>query len=507
MALSLKLEIHFHENQELEKVYKILGVRSKIIKILDRKDNLVLVHYDDLSNYNQALLTPEILAVRGVLIDLEKEIVVAPSFGHTSYTVSDLLEFDEENKLVFRDDFNIEKVFYKDDIVISKAFEGVIIRVCWYNNKAYYLSYKKIDPEKSFWGNSDYFLEAYRIAGGPKEDQLFDTSKPYSSTCYFFLVSTPELLLASKVNLKSPVISFLGTLETDFGEAIEPSLVSKGKSEFQTTSEVSNNLEGPLILLRKQLSLEEANSFLLKGFYQEQNFPEIDYRFLPGEAVYITRKSDPKYHLLVRSSSYQWRYELRNEKPSIRACYYDLLFLGKKLLFKQNFLEFKRKFLALAVKDENFLEESLRNKGFLSYEDFSFSEQDKSKKELLKELSKSKEYLEKFVTMNLLYILPPKGQMDNLRIYQRFQEDQKKIKNFILKFLKLENMDLNKRKAKEELNSFKRELRSIYGDIKSLSNKLLFQKIESRLEKLDGGTIHSILTLAIKDEKRALLKN
>lgn len=506
MSISLRVDFQFKETEEFEKIFQILGFRSKLIKILDKKDDLLLLHYDESKIFSLPQIEDSVLSIRGTVIDMKREIIICPSFGYTSFAIKNKIEFDQEGKISFINNIGKNLTFDKDDIIISKAYEGFVIRAIWYDNKPYFFSYKKLDPSKSFWGKSDYFLDAYYNAGGPKHEEMFDTTKPFSSTCYFFLVSTSEVLVGSKINLEHPFVVLLDTVNLDL-KGIDQSLIAPGTFNFEIFYKIPERFNQPMVIGKEELTLEKGNEFLEKGFYSSLEVDQIDIRRNFGEAIYICKKSDPKYHILVKSDSYNWRCEIRNEKASVRLALYNLISLGKRMLIRSSLLEFKKKFLAVPIRDTSYIESKIKERGYLIWKDLLLEDKDKeSIKKMIKKPNEMKEELEKFVFLNLIFSLPPSLQRTYYRLYDEYKEQLVLIRKFIFSLTFRENPIISKRKAKNEITSFFNELQSIYGDIKKMKKKILKERISSRIENMEGNSLHSILTLALKEKNTKEVK-
>src|SRR5437763_8501385 len=181
------------------RVCDILGCKDiQSWSIIDTFEDLALVHYEedsDMTTYGH---------LRGILVDIETGAIIADSFGYTPTALANKIE-DNDGIISIKDKDDVNHIF-SGDYHIKRIFEGVVIRVIWYKSKLYRITHKKINPVRSRWGSSKPFISMYEEAGGPSAEQLFDTSKPYSSTCYHFLVVSPELLVGSRQKVSCPYI-------------------------------------------------------------------------------------------------------------------------------------------------------------------------------------------------------------------------------------------------------------------------------------------------------------
>jgi hypothetical protein len=313
-----KLFCQKYEGDELvQKVAEILNLPSIIgWSVVDTFENLAMVHYTDDADMNL------VGHLRGVLVDLEKEVVITDSFGYTPTIVADKIEFNSGN-LNMIDKDGKEFSFNEENVHINKLYEGVVIRVIWYNNKCFFLTHKKINPLKSRWGSSKYFLDMYKDANGPTAEQLFDTSKPYSNTCYFFLVVDKALLVGTRQHVENPYICFLFKKTLDINRDV--SECCEGISSFNINEKVGSIITEPCIINPNKLTIDEANAHLKYGYYKEFKFEDV--RQLTGEAliVYTMENGNIKNMVKVHSTSYEWRVNMRGNNPNITHQFYSLL--------------------------------------------------------------------------------------------------------------------------------------------------------------------------------------
>ena len=313
-----KLFCEKYQGDELtQKVAEILKVDTNSgWSVVDTFENLAMVHYNEDANMNL------VGHLRGVIVDLEKELIITDSFGYTPTIVSDKIEF-KNGHLNMIDKEGNGFIFNESNVIINKLYEGVVIRVIWYNNKCFFLTHKKINPIKSRWGSSKYFLDMYKEANGPTAEQLFDTSKPYSNTCYFFLVVDKSLFVGTRQQVENPFISFL--LKKTLNINRDNSECTGGIGSFN----ISNNMCGinnkSCIVKPENLTVEEANAHLTYGYYKK--FDVKDNRQLTGESliVYTMENGNIKNMVKVNSTSYEWRVNMRGNNPNITHQFYSLL--------------------------------------------------------------------------------------------------------------------------------------------------------------------------------------
>lgn len=284
--------------------------------VVDSDENKALVHYRD--DADKAVYGH----LRGVLLDLENGDVIADSFGYTPTAVALELK-STDNILSVKDTNGCVHDFTLDNVIIKKVFEGVVIRVIWHNSKLYRITHRKINPVRSRWGSAKSFISMYEEAGGPTAEQLFDTSKPYSSTCYDFLVVDQCLLVGTRQRVNVPYIIFLAKREMDIKRPVDQ--VAIGNPTFETTKEMTGSVTKSVIHDPPSLTLEEANAHLKFGYYDE--FTVQDCRQLTGEAVIIYSQQGSVITDIVKvhSPAYDWRVCLRGNNPNIANQFYTLL--------------------------------------------------------------------------------------------------------------------------------------------------------------------------------------
>lgn len=303
--LPFHLDASYKGDEDTQRVIQILKLEGpQGWSIVDRDGDLALVHYNDgadMEKYGK---------LRGVLVDLAAGYVVADSFGYTPVIVAESISEDDGNIRVRRsadDDVS----FDLSDAVIRPAFEGVVIRAVRHNGKTYRITHKKINPLRSRWGSSKTFLTMYEEAGGPTDEQLFDLSRPHSSTCYEFLVVDPSLCVASKKTVEKPYVVMIGA--RDFATPFDD--VSRGRFDFPTSSEI----ETGKVHVPPSLSVREVISHLDDG--------EGDYRLGEGGSVIVSTEREGRIVSAhkIHSRSYEWRSRIRNDNPNVPNQFYCLL--------------------------------------------------------------------------------------------------------------------------------------------------------------------------------------
>lgn len=284
--------------------------------VVQQQGNLVMVHYKDdadMKVYGN---------IRGCLIDIASKAILSDSFGYTPTAVASELTASE-GVISIKDKDGQCHTFNQDEVIVKRAYDGVVVRVIWYGGKCYRFTHRRINADRSRWGPSKPFISMYEEAGGPSPEQLFDTSKPYSSTCYYFLVVDRALIVGTRQMISAPYIVFLDQRSIDTKRPSEE--VAPGCPTFVTTDTVSGTVNTSHILVPEQLTLEKATRHLKYGYFEE--FQVGDVRQLTGEAVIMYHQVNGVVSSIVKihSPSYDWRVTMRGNNPNIRNQFYMLL--------------------------------------------------------------------------------------------------------------------------------------------------------------------------------------
>lgn len=410
------------------RVAEILGLEdTSSWEIIDQCDKLALVHYKEnhsLGGRNKQVEPVDMEKyghLRGVLVDVERGVVIARSFGYTPTVVSDRIEvIDDTITLV-----DTQKTIHKYDpekTLIKRVFEGVVIRVIWYEGKSYRLTHRKINPSKSRWGNSPLFLDMYKEAGGPTDEELFDTTKPFSDSCYVFLVCHPKLLVGTRQMVNKPYIVCLAHYKMDIKQ--DESLVASGIDSFKRSSEVTSEVNESFVHYPSNLTLEDANKHLMDGYYDRINVE--DERQKAGEAIILYEMKDgrPEKIIKVHSASYDWRIQMRGNDSNVKHRFYcllDLVYNCQNTPPSQLLNALSSKLVLFPAYEKSQLLEYLEaNKGVLfipDNEEIEFAPEDFQTRE-------SKIYL---LWINYVLSLPLNLQRDALGLYESLLEDKKGI--------------------------------------------------------------------------------
>lgn len=333
-----------------QRVSSILGLTDTHgWSIVDTHENLALVHYDDGADMDVHGW------LRGVLVDTEIGVIIAKSFGYTPTAVAKTIS-EVDGVISVCDTEGAVHTFSAVDTTIKRVFEGVVFRVIWHNSRAYRLTHRKIIPLRSRWGSSPSFLSMYQEAGGPTDEQLFDTTKAFSDSCYVFLVSHPSLLVGTRQNVTCPYIVCLGHYQMNTGRPAED--VAPGINNFSRSEAITGAVNEPFIHDPKTLSLQEANHHLRFGYYN--SFEADDERQLTGEAIIMYRMVDGEVADIVKihSPSYEWRVTMRGNNPNISHQFYSMLNLVyRDIKSDAAWQSFQNKFILFPIYDEQSLKQ------------------------------------------------------------------------------------------------------------------------------------------------------
>lgn len=424
----LSFDNSYKGDEKQQRVAEILGLPGPSgWSILDTHEDLVLVHYnEDADLVNR----PYLRDLRGIVLDLTAGCVVAKSFGYTPNAVADTLN-PENGSFKLKDQDGLEHTFPVEETIIKRVFEGVVFRVILYKGKVLRITHRKITPLRSRWGASPYFITMYTEAGGPTDEQLFDMTKPYSSSCYVFLVVHPSLLVGTRQKVNHPYIVHLVTHQMTLPYL--PEEIGEGLSAFPTNSKINGWVDEPFIHTPQSLSIDDANGYLQFGYYKP--FTVSDRRLQTGEALIVYRMVDGSVVDIVKvhSTSFEWRVNMRGNNPNITHQFYRLLdTVYNDIYTDENWRALTQKYIILPKHTEEFIRNIFTNhKGIVTLPTKTISRKIYTTKD-------SRIYL---LWMNYVLSLPQNFQEIGLDIISNFNKDRKDVINWINQ-LHLQNSDL-----------------------------------------------------------------
>ena len=353
------------------RIMDILQLNSEVgWSVVDSYKNLHLIHYND--DADMSLVGH----LRGVVVDVTHGLIVCSSFGYTPTICTNELVVNHEGNIVLHDNNNITHTFGKETMIKRCYDGGVVLRVIYYavdgeEAQTFRITHKKIRPMKSRFGNSIFFTQMYKDAGGPLDSQLFDLTKKYSPMCYVFLVVHPKLLMATRQNVLKPYVVLL-SINQLWVPSNGPFLLEEVELECQYSFEMSPYISGEMnqafVHFPEALSLEAANKHLLYGYYDEA--PNVDIRQLPSESLIIYKFFEGKVIDIVKVNSvaYDYRFGIRNNDPAIYHQFYNLVNHSyTSLNYYTNYVEFKQKFMLFEHYTKEDLIEMINKDGKILY--------------------------------------------------------------------------------------------------------------------------------------------
>jgi hypothetical protein len=310
-----------------QKVANILGISNNDQwEIVDSipDEGLYMIHYSETSNL-------ELYGnLRGTIVDVKVGIIIRKGIGYTPTVTLDELKLKEDTFLELIDEN--EKVHILNNFMITRGFEDTTISAFKHNGKVYHSTNKRIDSSKSKWGGSKTFKELYYEVGGLQPEELFHPQTVNSPFVYEFLIVHPSLLNVSKIPVGTGFIVSLGVKtmwdlqNTPYRESTNPKIDFIIKS-IPGTDKLPLNPEIPVVYTPTNIDLATANAHLQYGFYDPQDYTNIDHRLVPGEFVIIYSLNGANEVIRtykVQSNSYAWRWNTRSNDPNIKHRLYQL---------------------------------------------------------------------------------------------------------------------------------------------------------------------------------------
>lgn len=280
---------------------------------------------------------------RGVVVDVENKVVVCDSFGFTPIVSLDNLKtLPNSEDISVVDEFINRHLFESGKYSITPAYEGVVIRAFKHNGKVYFSSHKKLNCSRSRWGNSDYFSDIYKNLKGPSSGELFPEDVLTSPWCYNFLLVDKELQYATKQKIGKGFVVDLGVKRMwNYGDGCPyKDYGSRHDVPYTCVHDISGVVyfegkESSLLVKPKKLSLEEANTFLKRGYVtgnskvdlEDSGLEDSESRNL-GEAVILysyDENGNCVDSVRVQSTPYNKRCKIRGDNPNIRHRFYQLI--------------------------------------------------------------------------------------------------------------------------------------------------------------------------------------
>ena len=287
-------------------------------KVIDTDENLALVHYNPKTDFQK------FGHIRGLILDTENGDMICDSFGYTPIAVCDeITPINDEVVITDQDGITHKFLLTDPGVSVERILEGVMLNITWCNNKMRISTHKKINPTKSKWGNSKKFIDIYKESNGPTAEQLFDTTKPHSSTCYHFIGVDGSLLVATRQKVNVPYLVYIDRQEMCLNKP--ESDIAIGVPTFPTIDNISGTVNVSGIYKPRSLNINQANRYLKYGYYKAHD--ASDKRELNGESVIFYKKVDEVIVDVVKvnSTSYEWRSNIRGGNHNVVNQFYAKL--------------------------------------------------------------------------------------------------------------------------------------------------------------------------------------
>jgi hypothetical protein len=315
----------------ISSIYKQSDIRDTISNILNIPNdknwkiqdsipdkNLYLIHYTenaDLNIYGK---------LRGLIVDTLAKVIVCRGRGNTPIVTSDHLELNDKKQLELIDETG--KKYMMNSFLLERGYEATGIYRWKHNGIVYYSTNKTIDASNSHWGKSKTFSQIYTELGGPNDNEIFNSETIYSSYVHEFLIVHPDLLNVTKLPVGVGFVVYLGAkvmwdpFNSPFSQFYD---IDRDSSIMYVkgTTQIPLNTQVPMIHTPTGIDIKTANHHLNYGFYEEQDFSQIDKRLTTGEFIIVyslNEHSQIDGIIKVQSSAYKWRSEFRNQNPNLK---------------------------------------------------------------------------------------------------------------------------------------------------------------------------------------------
>ena len=251
----------------------------------------------------------------GAIVDVKSRTVCVP--GSTAPTVCNVIPassflMHHDTGIVFQEADGFTHL--PEGTKFYASYQGTVLRF-WRRDGVTRVSTRSVvDATNSHWQGSEKFLAAYKRLGGTLDLWSGETSvegvptsvdAPENTTpeqVKVFMVVTPDVVTATR---------------QDVGEGYLLDL-----TPGSTAEEAPLNRTATRGTYRpRELTLEEAESFLQHGYYHTD--PALDARRGTGEAVLAVTPAGRHYS--IQSPSYAWRWKMFGGNPNTLHRYYQLV--------------------------------------------------------------------------------------------------------------------------------------------------------------------------------------
>jgi hypothetical protein len=278
-----------------------------------------------------------LMGMRGTIVRVPpgdaEPYVVTRGFGYTPTCVTD---GNFEDQAVFTDyDGDTHSVdFLRTDTYTTSVSEGCVLRVSKFEGEVLVTTNRRINIERSRWGNSPTFLQMYRDFGGPPFETLFEGDEKTSNTTYVFMVVHPDLSIAGRFDVGSGYLIFLNKFQNNLSDVplvdLPKSLSSKLRltEDFPATTKCVECLPastgqcesctlGKTVYCHIPLNPHDMRNWLVYGASESE--PQEDPRLNRGEAVIVSFVDQATYErrtIRLCSLAYNWRTAVNNNNPN-----------------------------------------------------------------------------------------------------------------------------------------------------------------------------------------------
>lgn len=416
--------------------------------------DLYLVHYTDKADTN-------IYGhIRGTVVDIENKYIVCKSYAYAPIAVADELKI--VNKvLTLQDQSGLVHQFPKDTLQIKRGYEGTLVRVFKHRNIIYFSTHKKINCSKSKWGNSITFFDMYKQLVNADPNDFFDKEERDSPVVQLFILVHPDVQHVSKYNFEEGGFSMYigGRLVRDFN--------MKSKYEKYLNIEIfATNSE-------EIIDIADANDFLSYGFCQDCDLTlNEDKRLNPGEFVMIYNmgeNGEPIDVLKVQSTGYNWRSFVRNNNSNICHQFYMLFnFLPRNLL--------NDKFPKIPYVPENYIRKLVDKKPLLMWPT----------------TGKHEESLGVYrIWASVILSVPLSKQKLALELMKNYQEDKKKLKEYLQKLIYYE--DLETKDISEDIKNLIFEAKNVKYFVDRPLEDQIIKYLSDKVDRVKGYILYKLI--------------
>lgn len=280
-------------------------------------DNLVMISSNDKGKVSY---------IDGTIIDIKSKELLNKASTYSPKCIQNSIT-GQNGKILINDEYGTLHNIDINQAIATPLFDGVMLRVYWYNSELRISTNSRINTDKSRWGNSSIFADTFRTIG-PKAEELFDTSASRNTTVYYFLLVEPALLMASKQKVTEPYLLYIEYIDFDSDRAVP------GLGDNATFYRQSLHYLDMLDMSKHENSIFECDShespkdmtFKCHVFEcQSMTLDEINDYLTKGHAVTIVYPfNEDLRSIKVISESHNNRRIMRNENPNVMQQYYIL---------------------------------------------------------------------------------------------------------------------------------------------------------------------------------------